>query len=114
MGQLKAIYEKADVILITSEREGFPMALMEGMAYGGIPVSTPVGDIPKHIQTNQTGFLTSAIESTAVIDEMTAVIRLLIEDATKRKMISRNAYEYARLHFSKEEFIKQYRDLLIS
>lgn len=112
--QLKAIYKKADVVLITSEREGFPMALMEGMAYGAIPVSTPVGDIPKHIQTAQTGFLTSTTEATAVLSEMASILKLLIEDPDEKKRISRNAYEYARLHFSKEEFTKRYRNLLIS
>lgn len=110
--RLKMIYKKADVILITSEREGFPMALMEGMAYGVIPVSTPVGDVPKHVQMEKTGYLTSSIEEGIVVQEMTAFLQQLINDHASRKTLSRNVYEYAIQHFSKDRFTTSYRELL--
>lgn len=113
VNQLKAIYKKADILLITSKREGFPMAIMEGMAHGVIPVSTPVGDIPKHIQPGQTGFLTSSIDPHRVIDEMEMLIQLLIEQKEKRAQLSKNAFEYAKTNFSKEKFIAAYRKILI-
>lgn len=111
--RLKALYKKADILLITSVREGFPMAIMEGMAQGVIPISTPVGDIPKHIQPGKTGYLTSSIDPHRVIDEMEMLIQLLIEQKENRAQLSKNAFEYAKDHFSKEKFTESYRKLLI-
>ena len=112
MEKLKDIYKNADALLITSEREGFPMAIMEGMAYGVIPVSTPVGDIPKHIRSGETGYLTSSIEPQQVITEMVNYISLLIHEKEKRLVMSKRVFEYAKEHFSKEKFTKAYRTLL--
>lgn len=111
--QLSRIYKKAGILLITSYREGFPMAIMEGMAHGVIPISTPVGDIPKHIQPGQNGFLTSSIDPHRVIDEMEMLIQLLIEQKEKRAQLSKNAFEYAKNNFSKEKFTEAYRKVLI-
>jgi len=111
--QLKALYKKADILLITSRREGFPMVIMEGMAQGVIPISTPVGDIPKHVHPGQTGYLTSSIDPHRVIDEMEMLIQLLMEQKEKRTQLSKNAFEYARRNFSKEKFTEAYRRLLI-
>jgi glycosyltransferase involved in cell wall biosynthesis len=113
VNQLRAIYKKADLLLITSYREGFPMAIMEGMAQGVIPISTPVGDIPKHIQPGKTGYLTSSIEPHRVIDEMEMLIQLLIEQKEKKALLSKNAFEYARENFSKEKFTEAYRKMLM-
>jgi glycosyltransferase involved in cell wall biosynthesis len=110
---LKMIYSKADVLLITSEREGFPMAIMEGMAYGVIPVSTPVGDIPKHIHTGETGYLTSSIDPKTTVKEMVDHISLMIDQKEKRMLMSERVYEYAKTNFSKERFTAAYRRLLI-
>lgn len=112
MEKLKDIYKNADALLITSEREGFPMAIMEGMAYGVIPVSTPVGDIPKHIRNGETGYLTSSIEPQLVITEMVNYINMLVQEKEKREAMGRRAFEYAKEHFSKEKFTHAYRALL--
>ena len=111
--KLKNIYSKADVLLITSEREGFPMAIMEGMAHGVIPLSTPVGDVPKHIENEQTGYLTSSIDPQEVIREMVDYIALLIEQKNKRAIMSKEVFEYAKINFSKEKFTQAYRRLFV-
>jgi glycosyltransferase involved in cell wall biosynthesis len=110
---LKTIYSTADILLITSEREGFPMAMMEGMAYGVIPVSTPVGDIPKHIRNGETGYLTTGIDPKTIPNEMAGYISMLIDQKEKRALLSEQVYEYVKMNFSKEKFTKAYRRLLI-
>lgn len=110
--KLKGIYKNADALLITSEREGFPMAIMEGMAYGVVPVSTPVGDVPKHIRNGENGYLTSSIEPQQVITEMVNYISILIHDKEKQVAMSKRSFEYANEHFSKEKFTNAYRALL--
>lgn len=111
--QLQTIYKKSNVILITSEREGFPMAIMEGMAQGVIPVSTPVGDVPKHIHHKKNGFLTSSVNAEIVCQEMTGHISELILHEEERIQMSKQAFEYAATHFSEEHFTSAYRQLLI-
>ncbi|GGG61697.1 glycosyltransferase family 4 protein [Epilithonimonas arachidiradicis] len=46
---LNFYYQQSDLILITSYREGFPMVLLEAMAYGTVPISTDVGEISEFI-----------------------------------------------------------------
>ncbi|HSH66246.1 MAG TPA: glycosyltransferase, partial [Bacteroidia bacterium] len=111
--KLKEIYKQAHVLLITSEREGFPMAIMEGMSYGVIPISTPVGDIPKHIQQNQSGYLTSSTEPGQVLTEMINYIVLLIEHPEDRDQMSKFIFQYAKEQFSKEQFTAAYRKLVL-
>ena len=56
--KMNELYEKNDLLLITSFREGFPMVILEGMAFGTVPVSTNVGEISSFInQKNNNGIL---------------------------------------------------------
>ena len=56
--KMNELYEKNDLLLITSFREGFPMVILEGMAFGTVPVSTNVGEISSFInQENNNGIL---------------------------------------------------------
>ncbi|MBN2106052.1 MAG: glycosyltransferase, partial [Deltaproteobacteria bacterium] len=43
--RLRDFYTNAHFIVLTSTREGFPLVLMEAMAYGVVPVTTNVGGI---------------------------------------------------------------------
>ena len=51
------IYQKHDVLIMTSLHEGFPISIMEAMSAGCAILSTPVGDIPYHVKHEQNGFL---------------------------------------------------------
>jgi glycosyltransferase involved in cell wall biosynthesis len=46
-----------DVFLMSSDFEGLPVALLEAMAMGCIPVVTPVGGIPGVVTENENGYL---------------------------------------------------------
>ena len=46
-----------DVFLMSSDFEGMPVALLESMAMGCIPVVTPVGGIPGVVTENENGYL---------------------------------------------------------
>jgi glycosyltransferase involved in cell wall biosynthesis len=52
-----AALAEADVFVLPSRDEGLPMALLEAMAWGLVPVVTPVGSIPELVYDNRNGLL---------------------------------------------------------
>lgn len=54
---LEALYERADLIVLTSRSEGIPLVLMEAMALGKVVLAPAITGIPELITTGQTGFL---------------------------------------------------------
>lgn len=111
---LKSIYKKADILLITSNREGFPMVIMEAMARGVIPVATPVGDIPRYITSYENGFVSSSIDPNIVVEEMVKFILILYNDLETRIRLSKNSYLFAKENFSISAFEKSYRKIFYS
>jgi glycosyltransferase involved in cell wall biosynthesis len=109
--QMRQLYTDTDVVLITSRREGFPMVIMEGMAHGAVPLSTPVGDIPRHLEAGKNGFVTQSIEEEEVIIEMIARLTQLAADRMLLAKVSANAYSYAKSHFQEDVFVESYRSL---
>jgi len=104
-------YTNTDILVLTSLREGFPLVIMEAMAHGVVPLSTPVGDIPTHIKENS-GFVTSSIEESLVIKEIVEKIEWLDKNRNSLASFSANAYKYASTNFSKERFSSEYKSLL--
>lgn len=104
-------YEKADVLLVTSSLEGFPLVVMEAMAYGVVPVCTDVGGIKDHIINDVNGFL---IENYAdeedIVEHFVEDIERLLTIKRLEQMASRT-YEYAKKNFSQERFEKEYQKL---
>ncbi len=111
--QLKRYYENAAIILITSHREGFPIAVMEGMAHGVIPICTNVGDIPFHIKHGKTGYIIRDIDEKKIIKSFVSHIDNLIQNPSLMQSISKNAYLYAKQNFSYERFHNSYKKLLL-
>lgn len=111
--RLKEIYQQANVLLITSQREGFPMVMMEGMAEGAIPVSTAVGGIPDNITHLKNGLLIANDEKEdRIVASFYQNLLALQSDTTKMKQLSESAYQFAKDNFSIEKFNEQY-DLLL-
>lgn len=106
--KLKAIYQSANVLIVCSSREGFPMVIMEAMANGVIPISTAVGDIP-NVLNSENGILISS--ETNIAQQMSEKINLLISDKELSNKLSKNAYEYASKNFTEEKFKEAYKKL---
>ena len=102
-----------DVLLITSDQEGFPMVIMEAMARGSIILATPVGDIPVHVKTGVNGHLfTTVKQEQQIIREAVEYIRLLLTDPELCRFISDNNIRYAYENFGLPNFERQYRELI--
>lgn len=107
------VYRANDVLVLTSDREGFPMVIMEGMAQGLAIVATPVGDIPERVEPGF-GMISSSTARETVIQEMVAGLSALAQDPERMIRMRHAALEHARGAFGMERFRERYRDLLMS
>ncbi|ADV47239.1 glycosyltransferase [Nitratifractor salsuginis] len=108
---LDPYYSDADILLMTSSREGFPMAIMEAMAHGVVVISTDVGGISKHVKNAYNGFLIKGDDEKMIIEDAVSIIGSLDRDRDKLKSMSIYAYEYAKKHFDIKHFYKKYESL---
>lgn len=107
--------QRADVLLVTSGEEGFPLVVMEAMARGSVIIATPVGDIPLHVQQGVNGFLFNSIkDEQQIIHEAEMYIQQLIANPALFTRISANNIEYAYGNFGLHNFDSRYQQLIES
>lgn len=110
--KMQSIYEKADVLILTSAFEGLPVVIMQMMAYGKVVLSTAVSGIPDYIFHQQNGLLIHSTEETAIVEEAIELIQLLIQDPSLRKKLGAAARQDAIRQFSRDSFNAQYLAIL--
>jgi glycosyltransferase involved in cell wall biosynthesis len=110
--RVREFYRRAHVLLLASEREGFPLVIMEAMAHGVVPITTDVGGIAEHVTNGRTGFLIEPIDEAAVVESMTARLAALAADRQRLDQMALAAHGYARRHFVGEHFGPAYREIL--
>lgn len=109
---LNELYAKAHMVIITSEREGFPMIIMEGMAQGVVPITTDVGGIKEHLINNKNGFLIpNSLTEDELVTAFSEKIILMYENKDKLSELSQEAFRYAQLNFSEDKFVQAYKKL---
>jgi glycosyltransferase involved in cell wall biosynthesis len=96
----------SDIILLTSDNEGTPIALIQaGMA--SIPsVTTNVGAVSEIVLHNQTGFITDFSEK-----NIADAIERLIMDPGLRKQFGHDAKEFMQSKFNTQIMINNYSSL---
>ncbi len=109
---MEEIYQKADVLLLTSAFEGLPVVVMQMMAYGKIVVSTAVSGIPDYIFHRQNGLLLSAEDEAGIIRQGIEELEWLVVEPQQRALLGAAARKDAMRLFSREAFNRQYRKLL--
>ena len=113
--ELAALYKKSSVVCIASSTEGFPLAVIEGMAYGCAILATGVGDIPLHVKTGENGFVFSSVEEESkIVEEGCDFILRLKNDSALLQRIAANNVRYAQEMFSYDRFAADYRKLIYS
>jgi glycosyltransferase involved in cell wall biosynthesis len=124
-----SLYQRADVVVLTSRSEGIPLVLMEAMARGKIVVAPAITGIPELVVEGQTGFL---YEPGSVEDFVTRVLWIysLVPaggsagdpaavqganqlDWARLKKVRLRAREQIRLHFNRRKNLELFGDVFL-
>ena len=101
-----------DLYLITSKREGLPLALIEAMMSGRAVVSTSVGGIPDAILPDREGILVESGDRAG----LTEAILALMDDPDRRRTLGERAQRKAVERYSPEKVLQElekiYREFL--
>ncbi|MFK7049731.1 UDP-D-galactose:(glucosyl)lipopolysaccharide-1, 6-D-galactosyltransferase [Flavobacterium columnare] len=113
---LDSYYKKANILLVTSSREGMPMVILESMAYGVIPITTDVGEINSFINPeNKNGILiNNFLSEEDIINNFIINIKKIMESSELLNTYSKNAYSSLKNEFSKKIFTKSYQTAFFS
>lgn len=103
-GQLKALYQSADVLLVTSEHEGFCVPLVESMALG-----LPIVALPRTAVPETAGEAAIFAEDPAGLAE--AVHQLVVDGLLREKQLLRGFTRY-RERFSSTAIATRFRALV--
>jgi glycosyltransferase involved in cell wall biosynthesis len=93
-----------NVLLLTSQSEGFPIALLEAMHFGIIPIVTPVGGMPTAIKHLENGALLDNHSEESVINSAIEILQTLSKDGALRHKLSVNIRTTFEQGFSKSRF----------
>jgi glycosyltransferase involved in cell wall biosynthesis len=100
------ILSSSDLLILTSESEGLPNVILEGMLYGLPIITTNVGAIADWVKNNKNGFI---INSTRPEDFIPHIEKLLSNKELYTQIATRN-HNLAKENFTKDVITKRYID----
>lgn len=107
-----AAYERADVVVLPSYREGFPKVLVEACATGRPVITTNVPGCKDCAIDGYNGFIVPAKNEDALVESMMRFIK----DPDLKFSMGENAYQFAKERFDcnkiNEQFIKIFTSTL--
>lgn len=101
---MPVLYQKLDLFVSSSRREGLPIAILEAMASGVPVIATAVGEVPKIIDHGRTGLLAPPECAPALAEAMLQLLR----NPRKREELSVAARQRMSEHFSLERMGADY------
>ena len=99
-----------DVFVLSSEREGLPVAMLEAMAASKPVVATRVGGIPEVIRDGHNGLLVPPRN----VHRLSEAICALLKSSTLRETIGNNGYSTVKSDFSASAISRQIAALYTS
>ena len=111
--KIEDAYQRADILIITSSEEGFPMVVMEAMGHGCAIIATPVGDIPLHVKPGVNGWLFTRTENEEeIISEGADYLEEACRHRVGTERMGHGNIAYARAQFGLGMFEERWRALL--
>jgi len=95
------------LLLLPSQMEGLPTAILESMACGTPAYATPVSGVPDVVREGETGFLIDEVDGDAIAEEIKEI--LAREDLIE---ISRNARTLIKKQYSFQGAVRRWRGIL--
>jgi glycosyltransferase involved in cell wall biosynthesis len=91
---VRPIYQKADILLLTSDWEGTTNVIMEAMATSLPVVASNVGGVSDLVQDGQTGYLFPPDNELFAVEK----VKTLIENPRLRKCMGQRARQFIEQH----------------
>lgn len=104
---IPAVLSDIDVVALTSQNEGVPVALIEAAAAGRPLVATRVGGVPMVVRHDITGYLVEPGNS----GQMAAALRRLLGDADLRRRFGEEGRRHVARRFSQGRLLSDIIDL---
>ena len=98
----------ADIFLMPSRFEGLPLALLEALAAGCVPIVSNKGSIPSVVEDGRNGFLVDPGDITQIVGKLKF---LLSEGEPGWNDYRRNARETVRANFDIDTYSRKLKDL---
>jgi glycosyltransferase involved in cell wall biosynthesis len=102
-----AVFKKCNVFVLPSFYEGLPMALLESMSFGLVPVITDVGSI-NHVVTDGVNGLFVRSRSASDIEN---ALWKLADDVKLRNDLSSNAREFIFSNFNPRSYVEKLNEI---
>jgi glycosyltransferase involved in cell wall biosynthesis len=93
------ILAKSDIYVLATINDNFPISVLEAMFSEQAIITTTCGGIPEMISHQQTGILCKP----GSVKQLAQSLHQLINDHHSRRVLARNAKNYALRHFTKEK-----------
>ena len=97
------LFMKCDVFVLPSMFEGMPIALLESMAFGLVPITTGVGSIPEVVRDGDSGIIVNQQSPVEIAD----AIKRLSEDKEYLLMLAKHARQRIFELCNPERYIRQ-------
>ncbi len=105
--ELAKLYAGAHFVVLPSQTEGWPKVLSEGMAYGAVPIATPVGSISETLSQIGAGHILPSGTGAAIA----AAVMAYVADPVRWTTESRRGAN-AAISFTYSRFLESVRRLL--
>lgn len=92
------IYHDADILIVTSDREGTPNSVLEAMASGLPVVATRAGGLPDIVSDGETGYLVDPGDEIALLSS----VLNLVQDPEKRRQFGVRARARVEKYYALE------------
>ena len=101
-------FESADIFVLPSFNEAFPLVNLEAMSYGLPIVSTNVGGVTEAIRDGENGLICDVNNP----DSLARSIEALLNDEGLRQRMGEKGYHMFKVRFTEEAFLNRISDAL--